>query len=955
MKAIKFLVSLLVLVSFMTTMISAQRRSSTTTGSNDKLPPINYTEFRLKNGLRVILHEDRSTPIVAVNVWYHVGSKNETVGKTGFAHLFEHMMFQGSKNWNSDYFKPLDAAGANVNGSTNADRTNYYEVVPSNFLELALFLEADRMGNLLEAMTQEKLDNQRDVVKNERRQRYDNQPYGTAGEKIMDIIYPKGHPYNWTTIGSLDDLTAASQEDVKAFFRQYYVPNNASLVIAGDFNPRQARAWVQKYFGPIKKGGTIPRPNPQQPTMNGIIRREFEDAVQSPRVYMVWHTVRQGHPDEPALDILSSILSGGRGSRLQSKLVYDRQIVQDVFTSHPTRELAGTFQITATARPNGPKDAEEMRANPGKFLAPIEEQINIEIERIKKEPPTAEEVARAVNRIEAQTIFGLQTVLGKADAMNSNAVFYNKPDRFQQVLDEYRKVTPADVVRVANAYLKANHLVMSFVPRKEKTAQTQATNNAANTPTSKSAAKTNSPQADQTRNLPKAGPEAKFNLPAIEKQRLSNGLEVWLVRQPELPIVSMNMVFKSGGTIDPSGKAGLASFTASLLNSGTKTRSAVDISNQLSDIGANLGTGSSWDAANVSIQTLTKNLDKALDIYSDVIVNPTFPERELETLRRRSLFALQQRRDNPNAIAGVVYNALLYGKNHPYGNSLGGDEISIRSFKQSDLENFYKTYYRPNNAVLIVVGDATMDTVKPKLETAFADWKPGEVPASKVPEVSAFDRPGIYVVDKPGAAQSIISIGQVGVPRDNPDYFALLVMNDMLGGSFSSRLNMNLREDKGYTYGAGSGFGFRRGAGPFTASAGVQTAVTKESVVEFMKEISGIRGERPVTREELETSKQSLIRGMPQGFETNGQIANQLGALVTYDLPDSYFNDFFSKINAVTLEDINRVANKYLTPDKMAIVIVGDRSVIEPRLREIEVWGKTISYLDPEGNPIKIE
>jgi zinc protease len=943
MKAIKFLVSLLVFVSFMTTMVSAQ--------GGDKLPPIKYTEFRLKNGLRVIFHEDHSTPIVAVNVWYHVGSKNETIGKTGFAHLFEHMMFQGSKNWNTDYFKPLDAAGANVNGSTNTDRTNYYEVVPSNFLELALFLEADRMGGLLEAMTQEKLDNQRDVVKNERRQRYDNQPYGTAGEKIMDIIYPKGHPYNWTTIGSLDDLTAASQDDVKAFFRQYYVPNNASLVVAGDFNPKQARAWVTKYFGAIKKGSEITRPTPTQPVMQGVIRKEFEDAVQSPRVYMVWHTVPQGHKDEAAIDILSSILSGGRGSRLQSKLVYDKQIVQDVFTSHPTREIAGTFQITATARPNGPKDTEEMRTNPGKFLVPIEEQINLEIERIKKEAPTVEEVSRAVNRIEAQTVFGLQTVLGKADAMNGNATFYGSPDRFQQQLDEYRKVTPADVVRVANAYLNANHLVMNFVPRKDKTSS--QTTGAANMPTSKSSKE--KPAIDQTKNLPKAAVEPKFTLPTIEKQKLSNGLEVWLVRQPELPIVSMNMVFKSGGTIDPNGKSGLASFTSSLLNSGTKTRSAVDISNQLSDIGATLGTGSGWDSANVSMQTLTKNLDKALAIYADVLLNPTFPDKELETLRRRSLFALQQRRDNPNAIAGVVYNALLYGRNHPYGNSLGGDEISIKSFKQSDLEDFYETYYRPNNGVLIVVGDAKMDTLKPKLETAFAGWKAADVPASNVPEAGAFEKPGIYIVDKPGAAQSIISIGQVGVARDNPDYFPLQVMNDMLGGSFSSRLNMNLREDKGYTYGAGSGFGFRRGAGPFTASAGVQTAVTKESVVEFMKELNGIRGARPVTQEELETSKQSLIRGLPQGFETNGQIAGQLSALVTYGLPDSYFNEFFAKINAVTLADVNRVANKYLTPDKMAIVIVGDKSAIEPRLREIEVWGKTIAYLDAEGNPVKIE
>lgn len=920
--------ALLVVFSLMTTTISAQR-------SVGLLPPVKFTEYRLKNGLRVILHEDHSTPVVAVNVWYHVGSKNEVAGRTGFAHLFEHMMFQGSKNYNNDYFRPLEEAGANINGSTNADRTNYYEVVPSNFLETALFLEADRMGGLLDAMTQEKLDNQRDVVKNERRQRYDNAPYGTAGEKIAALTFQESHPYNWTTIGSLDDLTAASQDDVKAFFREYYVPNNASLVIAGDFKPAQVRAWVQKYFGPIKTGKAINRPNPAAPFLNGVIRKEYEDSIQLPRLYQVWHTVRQGNPDEQALDILSAIMSSGRGSRLQSKLVYDQQIVQDVFSSHPTREIAGQFVIQSTARP-------------GKTLADIEEQINIEIERIKKQPPTTDEIARAVNQIESQTIFGLQTVLGKADQLNSNATFFNRPDVFNQQLEAYRRVTPADVTRVANTYLNANHLVMSFVPRKDKAASAAA--NASNAPTSKTEKKKS--QIDYSKVLPKPGPDPAFALPSIEKQKLSNGLEVWLVRSTELPIVSMNMVFKSGGTIDPAGKIGLSSFTADQLNKGTRTRSAVEIANQLQGIGTSLNSGSGWDAANVSMQTVTRNLDKALEIFADVIVNPAFPEKELETSRARALIGLRQRRDNPTAIAGVVYNSVLYGKNHPYGNVMSGDETSIKSLKQGDLQRFYSTYYRPNNAVLIVVGDASLSTLKPKLETAFASWKPG-IAAPWIPPVAAsFEKPGIYLVDKPGAAQSVVQIGQVGVSRDNPDYFPLIVMNDMLGGSFSSRLNMNLREDKGYTYGAGSGFAFRRGAGPFSANAQVQTAVTKQSVMEFMKELNGIRGAMPITDKELLTSKQSLIRGYPSGFETNGQIAGQLSNLVTYDLSDSYFNDYIRNVNSVTMADVNRVANKYLTPDKMAVVIVGDRAAIEPGLREIDVWGRRISYVDAEGNPI---
>ena len=925
-KGIVFLFALSIL---MTTSVFAQR--------GDKLPPIKYEEFKLKNGLRVIMHEDHSTPIVAVNVWYHVGSKNESEGRTGFAHLFEHMMFQGSKSYNNDYFKPLQEAGANINGSTNVDRTNYYEVVPSNFLELALFMEADRMGGLLDAMTQEKLDNQRDVVKNERRQGVDNQPYGTSFEKIAQLMYAPEHPYSWTTIGSLEDLTNASMDDVKAFFREYYVPNNASLVIAGDFNPREARKLVEKHFGAMAEGNPIKRPNPPQPKLDKEIRTTFEDTVQLPRLYMVWHAAPRFSQEEATLDILASILSDGRGSRLQRNLVYEKQIAQDVFAGNPAMEIAGRFQITSTARP-------------GKTLDEIEREINAEIERMKSEPPTADEIARALNQIESQAIFGMQTVLGKADQLNSYATFTGKPDYFAAELEKYRKVTPADVQRAAQTYLTDKRLIMSFVPRpkdKEAPKMNASVNRSASTGGKKEKA------VEDTSKLPKPTANPKFTIPPIEKTKLSNGLEVWLVRQAELPIVSMNMVFKSGGPADPSGKAGLASFTSSLLNTGTKTRSAIDISNQLADIGANVNAGSGWDSANVSMQTLTKNLDKALDIYSDVIVNPTFPDKEFETFRRRALIGFQQRKDNANAIASVAYNALLYGKNHPYGNSLGGNETSVKSFKQSEIENFYQTYYRPNNAVLIVAGDTTMAALKPKLEKAFADWKQADVPMTSLPEISAFERPGVYLIDKPGAAQSVIMIGQVGVPRDNPDYYALQMMNSILGGSGSARLFMNLREDKGYTYGAYSSFAFRRGAGPFTASAGVQTAVTKESVLEFIKELKGIRGDIPISQTEFNNNKQNLIRSFPGGFETNGQITGQFSSLVTYGLPDNFFTEYIRNINAVTMADVNRVANKYLTPDKMAILVVGDKAVIEPKLREIDVWGSTIKYLDAEGNPIE--
>ncbi len=929
----KMILFLLVSILSLSAMAVAQK--------GDKLPKVNYEEYKLPNGLRVILHRDSSTPIVAVNVWYHVGSKNEVVGRTGFAHLFEHMMFQGSKNYNDDFFKPLQEAGANINGSTNGDRTNYYEVVPSNFLELALFMESDRMGGLLEAMTMDKLNNQRDVVKNERRQNYDNRPYGTAFEKIQSLMYPKDHPYHWTTIGSLDDLTNASMEDVQSFFRQYYVPNNASLVIAGDFDSKMAKKWVEKYFGSIKKGGEIERPTPKAPKLNGEIRKEYEDAIQLPRRYMVWHTPEFYHKDEAPLDILASILSDGRGSRLQSKLVYDKQLVQSISASNSARELGGMFLIVPTARPN-------------QSLDEVEKLIDAEIEAIKATPPTKEEIERAVNGVESQFIFRIQTVLGKADQMNSNATFMGNPDTFQKQLNAYRNVTAADIQRVAKEYLTKDKLVMTFVKGSNQGAPGAGR---ANRPTSvadevKDEPKKSKDKADFSGNLPPAGPDPNFKLPSIQKTKLSNGMELWVVPQKELPIVSMNLVMNSGSAANPEAREGLADITADMLTNGTKSRSATDISNQLQSIGASFNVSAGWDSTEARMQTLTRHLDTALSIYSDVLMNPSFSADELETLRKRRLIGFKQIQDSPAAIASIAYSKLLYGTGHQYGRPQNGNEKSVAAISRDDVVKFYETYYRPNTAALVVVGDVSMKTLKPKIEKAFGAWKSSAVPAVEVKTPKAFDKPGIYLIDKPGAAQSELRIGQIGVQRSHPDYVPIYVMNHILGGQFSARVNMNLREDKGYTYGARSGYSFRKGAGPFTASAGVQTAVTKESVVEFMKELNGIQGSIPITAAELDYSKQSIIRSFPRSVETVGQMSGQLADLFVYNLPSDYVNDYLAKISAVTLKDVNRVANEYLNPDKMAIVIVGDRKLIEPGLKSIEGWGSKITYLDNDGNVI---
>lgn len=906
---------------------------------------LDYTQFYLPNGLRVLLHEDHSTPIVAVNLWYHVGSKNEVPGRTGFAHLFEHLMFEGSLHHDREYFAPLQEAGANVNGSTNADRTNYYEVVPSNFLELALWLEADRMGYLLDAMTLEKLDNQRDVVKNEKRQRYDNVPYGLVGEKLAALMYPPAHPYSWLTIGSMADLTAASLDDVKNFFRKFYVPNNASLVLAGDFELNEAKKLIEKYFAPIPAGAPVERPNPLAPGLDREIRRELIDNVALPRIYFTWHTIPEYHADEAALDFLTSVLSSGRGSRLQQNLVFDRQITQDVSAAHYCREIAGQFQIVSTAK---------IKAS----LAEIEQLIFAEIERIQNEPPLREEMERALNAREAAYIYSLQTILNKADQLNNYAVMRDEPNFFEQDLERFRSVAPADVVRVAKKYLIKEKVVLTVIPKADKNngLALAPSNTAGNELPTVAELKQNGHKhksqnaadlAQKTGDLfsaPLPKPTPKLVLPEIERNFLTNGLEVLSVRRSRLPIVSLNLIFKTGGAANPLEKFGLSSMTASLLNQGTITRSAIEISNELLKIGAQLGVGAGWDSTSVSLLTVTKNFERALKILADVTLNPTFPVNEFEIYRKRLLAALLQQKDQPNAIANIAFNRILYGEQHPYGNQLTGDEKTLATLEQIHLQEFYNFFYRPNNAVLIAVGDITFKELLPQLENAFSWWQPSAIPATDLPEIRARERQTIYLIDKPNAAQSIINIGQTGVPRRSPDYFALQLVNSILGGQFTSRVNMNLREDKGYTYGARTSFEWRRGAAPFIASTSVQTVVTKEAVTEFLRELTEIGSTRPIAQSELDYSQQSLVRRFPSAFETVGQIAGQLANLVIHDLPDSYFNDYIRNIFAVSLENVNRAAQKHLEAEKMMIVVVGDREKIEAPLREIS--DSEIIFLD---------
>jgi zinc protease len=900
-----------------------------------QIPDLKVEKYALPNGLEVILHEDHDVPVVGVNLWYKVGSKDEKKGRTGFAHLFEHMMFQGSKHHDKEYFAPIEKLGANINGSTNTDRTNYFETLPSNGLELALWLEADRMGWLLPALSQEKLDNQREVVKNERRLRVDNVPYGQSMERMLEALYPEDHPYHHSVIGSMADLSAASREDVANFFRTYYVPNNATLVISGDFQPEEAKALVAKYFGPIPKGPEVARPQARVPELAESKHVKMTDRVALARAQLAIPTVPVGHPDEAALDVLATVLGQlDKENRLYKTLVYDKQLATSAFAGHQTSQLSGTFVVGITARP-------------GQGLDELVALADAEIARMQKDGPTADEVAKAQTDRERSLIFSLEDVGGKADFLNANNYFYGDPLAYKDELKRLFAVTPADVKRVANEYLKRNRVRLDVTPGPQAQRAPEVAVDRQGQPDVAAAAPEVKDAFDRSV-MPTPGPTPEFTPPSFVRRELANGMDVLIAERHELPIVAINLAIKGGANLEPAGKEGLADMMASLMTEGTARRDAIGLASALSEIGASLGANSGREESGLTLTTLTKNLGPALDLFKEVLLQPTFPEAELERLRKQRLAGILRRADDPQSIGRLVFPKTLYGADHPYGRI--DTKASVEGIGRADVEALYRALFQPQNAALIVVGDVKPDEIVAKLDAAMAGWKPGDTKAPAAAEAPKAATAGLYLVDKPGAAQSVLYVGQVGVPRKTPDYFALDVLNSVLGGQFSSRLNLNLREAKGYTYGARSGFSFRQGPGPFSAVTSVQTAVTKEALAEVVKEIRDITGPRPVTAEELAFAKDNTIKGFPSGFGTTFGVAGQLAELVTFALPDDYFRTYRAAVEAVTAEDVARVAKKYLDPENLTIVVVGDAAKIEEGLKSLP-FGKSIRRLDPEGNP----
>ncbi len=917
----------------------ATEETATSTQAGD-VPTIEFEKYTLDNGLEVILSEDHRLPLVAVNLWYHVGPANEDAGRTGFAHLFEHMMFQGSKHVPGDsHFRLLEGAGgSDLNGTTDFDRTNYFQTVPADRLELALWLESDRMGYVLDVLDQAKLTNQQDVVRNERRQSVENQPYGIVEEALFHNLFPDGHPYYASIIGSHADIQAANLEDVKNFFTLYYRPNNATIAIVGDIDKEAARALVEKYFGTLGRGEPVRKPDVQTPPIAAERRLVVQDRVELPRVYMAWLTSPAFQPGDAEADIASFVLGSGRSSRLYKSLVYDKQIAQDVSAFQYSLTLGSVFQIQATARPG--QTAEE-----------LEQAIEAELNALRAAPPDQTEVDRARNTIETQIVRGLERLGGLggvADRLNLYNHHLGDPGYLDDDIQRYRAVTPATVHAFVKEQLAANaRVVVHGVPGEPQLAPPVPT------PAQAAAAQGEGPESvnpdEPWRSTPPApGTARTLEIPVPQSFQLENGLTLLVNERPGLPIISANLVLRTGSAANPTDNPGLANFTAAMLDEGTATRGALEIADQVSRLGATLTTGSTMDATQVSVGSLRRTFPELLGIMADVVLNPSFPAEEIERQRASRLASLQQQRDNPAAVANTVMFAALYGPGHPYGFTDLGTEPSNRAMAREDMEVFWREHYAPNNAALIVSGAITVDELRPLVDEAFGAWPRGDASSPPVGEPTT-TRARLVLVDRPGAQQTQVRVAAIGVPRATPDYEALLVMNEALGGLFSSRINLNLREEHGYTYGAASQFVFRRLAGPFLVSSGIRTDVTGPAVTEIFREIRGVR-DAPLSADELALAKDSLVRSLPAQFENSQSVSASTANIFIYDLGLDYYAKIGARLAVVTAEQAQDVARRYLDPDRLIVVAVGDTGTIRRPLQGLNLGAIEVRTPDGTGS-----
>ncbi len=906
---------------------------------------IAYQEFTLPNGLRVIVHTDRKAPIVAVNVWYHVGSKDEPAGRTGFAHLFEHLMFNGSENAPGEFFNPFKQVGATgQNGTTNSDRTNYFENVPTTALDMALWMESDRMGHLLGAIDQKTLDEQRGVVQNEKRQG-ENEPYGQVFDVLGEKMYPVGHPYHHSTIGSMADLNAASLEDVKNWFRTWYGPNNAVLVLAGDIDLATAKEKVAKYFGDIPASPSMAQPKVDVAAHDKNSRSTMTDQVPQTRIYRVWNVAEYGQPDLDELQLFAQVLGGSKSSRLDTRLLHQDKLVDDVSTGAFGAQLGSIFFLQATVKQG---------VDPAKVEAVIDE----ELKRLLKDGPTATEVAQARTVFKAGFVRGVERIGGfggKADVLAECAVFTGDAGCFRDSLETLNNATAQSIRAAGDRWLnKGSHtLVVTPGPRVALAEDPAVTPTPLTLPAVDPKYITTS-GIDRKTGIPQTDSYPQLVFPELQRAKLKNGSTVVLAERHDIPVVQVSYEFRGGYSADVGHKLGTSSFAMGMLDEGAGDLDSLAFGNRAESLGANLAAGASLDGSNAYLSALKENLDPSLALYAQMLRHPRFEQKEVDRIKATWIAGIGQEKAQPNGAALRVLPPLLYGVGHPYAMPFSGSgtEASIGSLNRDDLVAFQKAWVRPENATVIVVGDTTLKEIVPLLDKHFGDWK-GEGPAPKVPAVSDVARPAgtrVYLIDQPGAIQANIFAGEVVPSSKDPGAIRFDIANAVVGGDFTSRLNMNLREDKHWSYGARSSTPSALGQRPWIASAPVQIDKTAESIAEMQREINEyFTGNVPPTQAEVARMQAIQIRGLPGSFETAASVLGTIGGIVRYDRPDDYVFKRKAEIESLTPEQV-KAAAATLDPKALTWVVVGDLKQIEAPIRALNLG--EVSIVDADGKPV---
>ncbi|HXW05944.1 MAG TPA: pitrilysin family protein [Vicinamibacterales bacterium] len=908
------------LVLAMTFVVEARRQTSPAVpGAFDRAQyEIPHQKFVLPNGLTLLVHEDHSVPIVAVNLWYHVGSRNERPGKTGFAHLFEHFFFNGSQNYPHGFREAMDDLGANNrNGTTNGDRTNFFEDVPVPALERTLYLEADRMGFLAGHISKEMLERERGVVKNEKRQG-ENQPYGRVFGEMVPMIYPAGHPYSWSTIGSMDDLDAASLEDVTEWYRTYYGPNNCVLSIAGDVTAERALALVRKYFDGIPPGPPLRRAETWVPRFDRHLRDTMQDRVPQPRLYRVYRAPAWRDRELQHLDLVGNVLTGSRSGRLMRRLVYEKELATSVSAGVWAKELSGDFLVTVTVKP-------------GVDPAVVERELDAVIGEFVEKGPTAEELQRAQSRTLADFVRGRERLGGfggRSDILAESMTYDGRPEGYLDRLQTMATATPADVTRAAKAWLDTFHYTMVVTPFPSLSPGTTTVDRKV---------------------LPPLGDAPDVGFPAVQRAKLSNGMQILLLERHTTPLVNFALAVDAGFAADDPEKAGAASLALDLMDDGTTTRDTFRIADQLDALGARLSTGSSLDLSFVRLQALPKNLRPSLELMADVVLHPAFPQDMVDLGRQRRLAQIAQEKAQPVAAALRVVPALIYGDSHAYGKPLtgSGHERTVQALTRADLVAWHRGWFHPNRSTMIVTGDTTLAQVVPELERAFGAWQAGDPPKKDLAPVTQAHRGTVYVIDKPEAQQSVIVAAHVSERGGVAEDLAIETVMRNFGGMSTSRLNRNLRLDKHWSYGASGILPDARGQRPFIVVAPVQTDKTKESMIEVANEVRGIAGDRPIRAEEFASIMRTQTLGLPGRFETLGALESAAVYLVNSGVADDYFATYASRVRALTEQDLAAAAQKFIRPAEVIWIIVGDLQKIESGIRELN-YGEVVR-LDADG------